>query len=555
MRRGDGRNGMTRKRPVHTPAEWFASGVILAALALLIVYPGLSVLQESLFPNGAWSLEKWRDLAFDPYYRKIIVQSLPVSMGSAALSTLLGLLLATTAARTRAPLRKLFTAAAVLPIIIPGYVNSIAYIFLFGRNGLLTYKLFGWTWDVYSWKSVFLLQSVDQTTTAFLLILSGYLAMDGEAEDAARSLGAGEWRILGTVTLPLAAPLCLAALLLNFMRAMSDFGTPLVVGGAYDTPASASYNALIGSYDLGMAAALNTVLLVICLLAYAGFSRLQKRHEKTRMEVRAGGGRVSPGGVWAVSCWCACLLFSLFVFALLAAVFLAAFTHSMGGDLSFTLEHFRAVSTRGAQSARNTLLFAAAVGGGVAFFGQALAYATTRLNLPGKRLMDLPATIPFALPGTFVGVGYAIAFNKPPLLLTGTWTIVVLNLVIRKLPLGFRAGAAILSRQDRSVEEASTVLGASTAGTFFTIIIPMAKSAMIAGGLYAFVSAVQALGSIIFIITPGTKLLSIDVFEAVVRGEPGHAAAFSTVMLVLAAAGGGLILLMSGARKPLRRKT
>lgn len=541
-------------RPSFFNSRLILSAIVLALLGMFVLYPGISVLQESFFKSGQWTLATWQEFAGDPFYLGIVLQSLGVSLASALAATLMGTLLAVVVVKTRAPLRKFFAAAAVLPIIIPGFVCSIAYIFLFGRNGLITYQWLDISWNVYGWKSVFILQSVDQATTAFLLAAAGLSALDSRVEDAARNLGAGEWRVLLTVVLPLAMPFCLASLLLNFMRAMSDFGTPLVVGGAYDTLASASYNALIGTYDLGMAATLNIVLLIFSVLAYAGFSKVNISGNKTRMSAQTSRSPVAPTGWAAKSCWLVCLLFSLFVFALLTAVVLAAFTKSISGNLAFSLEHFKIIPERGLQSTVTTMGFALAVGVGVSFTGQTLAYATSRVKIPGHRFIDWLATVPYALPGTFVGVGYAIAFNKPPLILTGTWAIVLINIVVRKLPMGFRAGAAILDRQDRSVAEASEVLGAGPGRTLFKIILPMSRQAMVVGGLYAFISAVQTLGSIIFIITPGTKLLSIDVFEAVVRGELGHAAAFSMIMLVLGAAGSMGIFTLSRA-KDQKRKT
>jgi len=103
----------------------------------------------------------------------LVYSSFAVSFGRALSATILGTILATLVVKTRAPLRKLMALAGVLPIILPGYVTAVAYIYLFGRNDLITYQLLGISWDVYSWKSVFILQAIDQTTTAFLMVAAG----------------------------------------------------------------------------------------------------------------------------------------------------------------------------------------------------------------------------------------------------------------------------------------------------------------------------------------------------------------------------------------------
>ena len=136
-----------------------------------------------------------------------------------------------------------------------------------------------------------------------------------------------------------------------------------------------------------------------------------------------------------------------------------------------------------------------------------------------------------------MGVGYALTFSRPPLVLSGTWAVVVACTVIRELPLGLRAGASVLAQQDRSIEDASANLGASRTTTFLRIIMPLARPALLVSAVYAFVSTVKTLGAIIFLITPSNKVLSADVFEATVRGDVGDAAALSMVVVLVAALG------------------
>ncbi|WP_316896817.1 iron ABC transporter permease [Pseudodesulfovibrio indicus] len=536
--------------PLRTRQGLWISCVAFSVLFLLVGYPALTVVLESLRPGGEWGLAAYARLWSGPGFAGVVWSSLGVALAGSLLASLLGVALAVVVVKTRAPLRRFMGAAALLPIILPGFVTSIAYIFLFGRNGLVTYRWLHISWDVYSWKSVLVLQVVDMTTTAFLLSAAALRSIDPALEEAAGSLGARPWRVLRTITLALASPLGAAAFLLNFMHAMSDFGTPLVVGGPFDTLASASYTQLIGRYDPSMASALNVVLLGFCLLAYSGYGVLEARFGRDRVADRGGEtARLELGGFAGRAVWAVCLFFALFMLTLLGAVLAAAFTRHLGGGFTPTLMYFETVFTRGFASARNTLFFSLAVGVLSAVGGQLLAYLVKRVRIPGSRALDVLATLPFAVPGTFIGVGYALAFNKPPLILTGTWAIVVLNLVIRKLPMGLRAGASVLATQDRSQEEASLSLGASRTRTFLRVILPSVRTAMLAGGLYAFVTSVQALGSIIFIITPGTRLLAVDVFEAVVRGEVGQAAAFSTVMLAMAGIGAALIAVAANGNR------
>lgn len=529
--------------------KYLLPALFLALLGIFVVYPIVSVLVESFQSDGGISLENYVTVFTQRHFYSTIWSSLLVACGAALLSTSLGLVTALVVFKTLMPLRRLFAVSAVLPIIIPGFVTSIAYIFLFGRNGIISYQWLGIEWDVYSWKSVLILQSLDLTTTAFFLISATLVTLDSRVEDAARSLGASEWEVLRTVTLPLLKPGIIAAVLLTFMRSMADFGTPLIVGGNFDTLASASYTQLIGIYDMEMAATLNVVLLVFSILVFWGYSRWQAQGDRVRVQAEGGtrkGIELDRPLKWAM--WTVSLLFSTFVLVMLVSVFLAAFTKHIGGDYSLTLDHFKILPQRGWNSTINTIVFATATMVLVSFLGIVLAYLLTRVEFRGKSLLDWFATMPFAIPGTFMGIGFAIAFNRSPLLLTGTFAIVIACTVIRELPLGLRAGVSVLSQQDRAIEDASSSLGASKITTFFRVILPMARPALLVTASWAFIATVQTLGAIIFIIVPGTKLLSVDVFEAVYRGDWGDAAAFSAVMLVLAALGVAAIYLLSRRR-------
>lgn len=525
----------------HSWHLWCLSVGAFFILGLLIVYPTASVLLSSFLPKDTFSFANYTALCHSSKFLKLLYQSILVSFGSATIATLLGTVLAILVIKTASPLKKIIALISVLPIILPGFVTSIAYIFLFGRNGLITYKLFHISWDVYSWKSVLILQSIDHTTTAFLMIAAALRSLGSQPEEAARVLGAEDWRLLWQITLKLVRPMILGAFLLNFIGAMGDFSTPLIVGGPFDTLASASYTELIGKYNISMAATYNVVLLFIAMLVFYAYNRFTSDKKEELSWRSSNSAPLSLNGYRGIILRIVAGLFLLFVLLLSLAVIIAAFTKRSYNATSFTLEYFAIISERGFSSSLYTIVFSLCVGIVTAFTGQVLAYLIQRIQIPASKLIDFIATIPFALPGTLIGVGYAIAFNQPPLLLTGTWFIIVMNLVVRKMPLGIRTGTAILQKQDSSLDEAAKLLGASHIRTFFTINLPLLKTSMLVCALYAFVTTIQALGSIIFIITPGTKLLSVDVFEAVIKGELGVAAAYSFIMLLLGIVGGALL--------------
>lgn len=520
--------------------------ILITVLGLFILYPTATVLYQSFEVKGELSAGNYLRLFTNPRLFQLIWGSVALAIGSATCATLLGLMLAITIFKTDLPFRRVFTVAVVLPMILPGFVSSLSYIFLFGRNGLITYKLLHITWDIYSWRSVLILQTLGFTTTTFFLISAVLVGIDSQVEEAARNLGASEWEVLTTVTLPLLRPGLLSAALLAFLRSMADFGTPFIIGGRFNTLATASYTQLIGTYNTGMASTLNVILLLVCLLGFWLYSRIHTLYGGVQLQLQSGTRKIlqlQRPVKWLL--WSICSLFAAIMFLLLISVFLASFTKHIGANFALTWEHFRVLPQRGWNSTRNTILFATITSLFMSFFGMLIAYYVTRMEFRGRRLLDGVATLPFAIPGTFMGVGYALAFSRQPLVLSGTWAIVIACTVIRELPLGLRAGVSVLSQQDRSIEDASANLGASRVTTFFRIILPLARPALFVSAVYAFIATVKTLGAIIFLITPNNKVLAADVFEATVRGDVGDAAALSMVVMLVAAAGVTVIYLIS----------
>lgn len=507
-------------------------------LAVFVIYPTVTVFENSLKVNGVPDVGNYLKMFTHPSFFKILWQSSLVAILVAVLSTVLGLIVSVVVFKTTLPLRRLFSFATVVPLIVPGFVASLSFIYLFGRNGLITYQLLGLNLNIYNWISVAAVQVMDFTAMAFLLISAVLITIDSQVEDAARDLGASEWGVFRTITLPLLKPGIIAAIILVFMRSMSSFGTVIFLGGPFSTLASASYTQLIGAYNIEMAATFNAVLLIICVLAFWFYVKVQS--ENNRIRISSTGATIkSIDFARPVKIFTTVIVyaFTIFLLLILASVFLAAFTRYIGTDYSFTLDHMSRALQRGSAGILNTLYFASGTAIAVSLAGMVLAYIITRVEFKGRNLLDLLATMPFAMPGTFIGIGYILAFNQPPLLLTGTWIIVMAVTIIRQVPLGLRSGASVLSQQDRSIEDASASLGAGKVATFFRMILPMAGPAVLVTALYAFVSTVQTLGAIIFLITPGTKLLAVDVFEAVYKGEISTAAALSVIMLLLSAAG------------------
>jgi iron(III) transport system permease protein len=216
---------------------------------------------------------------------------------------------------------------------------------------------------------------------------------------------------------------------------------------------------------------------------------------------------------------------------------MSAFTRHLGANYTFTLEHFKAVWQNAGASTIRTMLLAMASSAIVSIGGLIIAYIITRSRIYGRGMLDLLSTFIFAVPGTFIGIGYALAFSHPPLVLSGTWTIILACIVIRTLPIGVRSGVSAIMQQDYVLEEASASLGASKLKTFLKVVVPIARPALLVSAIYTFVMTIQTVGAIIFIISPGKKVLSVEAFESIVSMRFGQSGALASIMLGIGAAG------------------
>ena len=185
--------------------------------------------------------------------------------------------------------------------------------------------------------------------------------------------------------------------------------------------------------------------------------------------------------------------------------------------------------------------------------GLLTAWLLSRQNFAGKRAFEFGTLLSFAIPGTVVGISYILAFNVPPIELTGTAAILVICFVFRNMPVGVRAGIATLSQIDKSLDEASHTLGARSATTMRRVVLPLLRPAIVASLVYSFVRAMTAVSAVIFLVTAEYNMATAYIVGRVEAGEFGLAIAYSCVLIAIMLAVIGLIQLGVGERKLGRR--
>lgn len=491
-------------------------------------------------------------------------------------STLLGLAFALVATRTRFRAKRLLRALTVLPIITPPFVLGLALILIFGRAGAVTLLLeqltgLSGTRYIFGLPGILIAQLLAITPVCFLVLIGVVEGISPSMEEAAQTLRADRWRTFVTVTLPLMRPGLANAFLLAFIESLADFGNPLVLGGSYEVLATDIYFAVAGAEsDLARAAALSIVLLAFTLAAFWAQRRWVGKKTYTTVTGKADSGAPAPlpRSVERLALGTA-VPWALFTFAVYAVVLYGGFATVFGRDNTPTLEHYREVlgiSLRmdglvpeltfsgGAWSSLFTTLEVALISAPLtAGIGLATAWLLARQSFRGHALFELGTMLSFAVPGTVVGLSYILAFNDPPVELTGTAVILVVCFVFRNMPVGVRAGLASLSQVDRSLEEASLTLGASSAQTMRLVALPLLRPALVAALVYGFVRAMTAVSAVIFLVNAEHDLATTYILGRVENGGYGPATAYSSVLVVAMIAAMGSIQLLVGRRELGRR--
>jgi iron(III) transport system permease protein len=441
---------------------------------------------------------------------------------------------------------------SVLPIVTPPFVIALALVVLFGRTGLVTTFLSN-TFDlprtrwIYGLPGVTIAQVLSFTPIAFMILSGAIAAISPTLEEAAQTLRASKARVFRTVTWPLLRPALANAFLLGFVESLADFANPIVLAGNYEVLSTKIFFAIAGAqHDPGRAASLAIVLLIFTLIAFW----LQQRWLGRASYVSVGGkgdsgiaARLPDGLRWA--CTGTAVAWIGFTLACYAVIAVGGFVKDIGrGDMSFALSHmvdgfgidwsagWPHFTGSAWDSFFTTIEVAAVAAPLTAAVGLLSAYVITRHRFAGRATFEFLTMVSFAVPGTVIGVAYIVAFNVAPLELTGGMAILVLCFVFRNMPVGVRAGIAALAQIDKSLDEASSTLRASTWRTLTHIVLPLLKPAIVATLVFSFTHAMTAVSAVIFLATAKYNLATVYIIGRVEAGEYPLAIAYSTVLML-----------------------
>lgn len=466
---------------------------------------------------------------------KATVNSLFISIAATALAALIGVSLAYVVARLDVPVTNEIVFLATMASVSPPFLGAYSWRLLLGRNGVITNAL-GIDFSIVGLHGVIWVIAWLVFPVIFLLSYSALRGLDASHVEAAESLGANPRKARFSIEIPLAMPGIITGLYLATMAALSDFGTPRIIGLDINVLPVLIYTSFLSEAGRNPAlAATGSVVLVVIsslflmaqqiYLAKRGFSVVSSRALSRRPLSRTGKAlALGFAGI---------ILF--FAFVPHMTVLVTSFMEWRVGlpRLSFTLSNYVTMLKSGLGPAWVTLSLGVA-GTAIAFAaGLGIAFVLVRKRYRVLApVLSVTVMMPYVIPGTVLGIGLIMMFNKAPLLLTGTWFILALAYVIRNLPFTVKASEAALRQVHPALDEAAISLGARPMRVFLTVTAPLMLAGAVTGATLTFLHIVTELSSTIVLYRPPWKPMTAVIFENTLVDADFGVSAAQTILLM-----------------------
>lgn len=523
-------NGITiRPAWLRPSARGFVLGVAVALFILLCALPVIYMLCVSFIgADGGIAVEHYRRLLTEPRQRSLLLTSTLLGCGTATIATLIGAPLGLLLARAELPLKKLLRFLLIVPLALPPYITALAWIYLGGSAGSFTRwgaQLIGrdllsdWT---YSLAGAVIVLGISFYPLPMLATEAAARRMDGRLEEAAL-LVARPRRVLWRITLPLIAPAIVAAALIVFVLAVSEFGVPgLLRVRVFTTEVFTAFSAL---YDFGAATALATPLLVVVMLAGVAVRSVIG----DQLLVTRRGSRI--GLSLSLSRWrpavLALVLLALAAFVAMPLAILCIEAGRMDRIVSAVGESRRAIA--------NSLMFSTVAATLIVLLAVFLGYGQARAGAWTRRLSDLVLILIFAVPSTVVGVGLIGLWNRPGLAgeIYSSQAIVIIACLARFVPVAALMLAASVRQFPVSMEEAAEVAGAGWLRVFTRIVLPNVPTGVAAAWVVSFIFSFGELGATALVAPPGESTLPVKIYTIIANAPSSAAASLALAQAII----------------------
>jgi len=508
-------------------------------VVVLLILPLYGIFKSSFLnaETGRLSLDNYREFFLNSYYTSAILNSLIVSLGGMLGALVFGIPLAFFTSRFRIYGKAAISTLAVLSLLSPPFIGAYSWVIMMGRNGFLRNLLTAVGINlptIYGAGGIILVYTLQYYPFVFLLTSGALSTVDRSLEEAAENMGARSLRKFFRVTLPLVMPSVSAGALIAFMMSLANFGTPMILGRSFRVLPTMAYNLFTSEVGTGtgLASTVAIILIIVstAVLFFQRYAAGRRKYASTlvnRPLIRRLKGWKNLGAH----------LVCYFIVAIstlpLAVVVFYSFRKTRGPVFQpgFGLQSYAKVLHDVPKTIINSLVFSVTAVVLIVVVGTLLGFVLSRKkNVPAAAL-DPFLMIPYIVPGTVLGIGFIVAFNRRPLYLVGTAAIIILSYFIRRLPYSVRSSASILKQIDPAMEEAGINLGSPPARTFRKVTLPLMLPGILSGAILGWVTAINELSSSIVLYVGRTMTMPVRIYLSVLDGLFGTASALATFLL------------------------
>ena len=530
---------MSRK---HKLDLWTGLGLTLLLLfGVFFLYPCARLLWEAFYTaDDGFTMKAFVKFFSKKYYYKTILNSFKVSAAVMVISLLLGIPFSYFFSFYKLKGRKFLFITCLLCTMSAPFIGAYSWIMLLGRSGVITQLLekvgieIG---SIYGFGGILLVQSLKLFPLVVIYMNGAFADIDNSLMEASANLGCTGVKRFFKIVLGLTAPTILAAALIVFMRAFADFGTPALIGEGYKVFPVLIYDSFLSEVgaDYNFASAVSVIAIVVTAAVFLLQKYATSKFKFTINSLHPVEKKKATGiGGVLMHIYC----YVLVGISLLPQGYIIydSFRDYKGqvAQATYSWSNYQnAVRKLLGRSIRNTLWISVLALIVIIIIAVIVAYLVVRRSSMLSHTIDTISMLPYIMPGSVVGLGLLLAFGAKPLALTGTFAIMVISFVIRRLPYTIRSATATLMQISLSIEEAAISLGASKLKTFIKITVPMMANGILSGAILSWVAIVTELSSSIILYSNKSITLTMSTYLAILRGNDGIAAAFATILTLV----------------------
>ncbi|EKV56932.1 binding-protein-dependent transport system, inner membrane component [Brachyspira hampsonii 30446] len=512
--------------------------IITFIFALFLIYPLFSLFLSSFkdVKTDAWTLNNFIRFFTKKYYYSTLINSFAVTTSVTILAVLIGTILAYCMKMYNLKGKRIIEILIIISMMSPAFIGAYSWILLLGRNGVIT-RFFSYIGinipTIYGFGGILLVFSLKLYPFIFMYIYGALGKIDNILLEASENLGASSFVRNMTVTIPLIKPTIVSAGLIVFMNALADFGTPMLIGEGYRTMPTMIYSEFISEVgsNANFSASMSVIMVIITTMMFI----FQKYIVNKRSYSMNSMNSIKSKNIKGVKSILIHIIIYILVFISILPQITVIYTSFLKTNRSvftnqFSFESYTAIFHSLASSIKNTYIYGIITILIIIVIGMLTAYITIRKKNIFTNIIDTVSMFPYIIPGSVLGITFLTAFNKPPIILTGSSIIIIISLVIRRLPYTLRSSSAILYQIDKNVDEASISLGASEIKTFFNITAKLMLSGVLSGAILSWITVINELSSSVILYTTKSRTMSVAIYQEVIRASYGTAAALSTIL-------------------------